>query len=132
MLERVVGRIVVDRGRDKDGRVGRQAAGTVPLAAGERHELLRGGVQLLEQLLELPDVTLVLPDLVLPGLGRRRRPGDGGRRRRTGGRAEGPGERAVQVGELPQGRRALHAGHQARLRQPHPLQQPSCCISAAG
>ena len=72
MLERVVGRIVVDRGRDEDGRVGRQAAGAVPLAAGERHELLRGGVQLLEQLLQLPHVTLVLPDLVLPGLGRRR------------------------------------------------------------
>ena len=51
--------------------------------------------------------------------------GDGGRRRRRGfavGGAQGPGERAVQVGELPQGRRALHAGHQARPRQRHPLQ----------
>lgn len=54
MLERVVGRVVVDRGRDEDGRVGRQAAG-------ERHELLRGGVH---------HVTLVLCDLVLIGLGR--------------------------------------------------------------
>lgn len=46
----VVARVVVDRWRDEEGRVGRQAA-PVPAAARRRHELLRRGVELGEELL---------------------------------------------------------------------------------